>query len=150
MEKLLKPALLSNQEWHSLITFYKAVGTHKLELLNDVLTADWLDLPPSPGQKPGPEGVKPILQSLIDAFPDFVITIDEVIGEEHRAAARLSISGTHDGPLMGMPASGKHVTLSLHEFHTFQGGRISVTRHMEDWMGLFRQIGAMPSAASHF
>jgi hypothetical protein len=33
--------------------------------------------------------------------------------------------------------------LSLHEFHIFQEGRISVTRHMEDWMGLFRQIGAL-------
>jgi predicted ester cyclase len=47
---------------------------------------------------------------------------------------------------MGLPASGKYVTLSLHEFHTFREGRISVTRHMEDWMGLFRQIGALPSA----
>ena len=61
MENLSKPALLSSQEWHALTTFYKAVGTHNLELLNDVLTADWLDLPPGPGQKPGPEGVKPIL-----------------------------------------------------------------------------------------
>jgi steroid delta-isomerase-like uncharacterized protein len=146
MENLLKPALLSSQEWHAFITFYKAIGTHKLELLNDVLTADWLDLPPSPGQKPGPEGVKPILQGLIDAFPDLVTTIEEVIGEEHRAAARVSLSGTHFGPLMGLPASGKYVTLSLQEFHTFREGRISVTRHMEDWMGLFRQIGALPSA----
>jgi hypothetical protein len=32
------------------------------------------------------------------------------------------------------------------EFHTFREGRLSVTRHMEDWMGLFRQIGALPSA----
>ena len=146
MENLLKPALLSSQEWHALITFYKAIGTHKLELLNDVLAADWLDLPPSPGQKPGPEAVKPILQGLIDAFPDLVATIEEAIGEEHRAAARVSLSGTHLGPLMGLPASGRSITLSLHEFHTFRGGRITVTRHMEDWMGLFRQIGALPSA----
>ena len=143
METLLKPALLSSQEWHAFITFYEAIGTHKLELLNDVLTADWLDLPPSPGQKPGPEGVKPILQGLIDAFPDLVVTIEEVIGEEHRAATRVSLSGTHLGPLMGLPASGKYVTLSLHEFHTFREGRISVTRHMEDWMGLFRQINTV-------
>jgi steroid delta-isomerase-like uncharacterized protein len=110
------------------------------------LTPRWLDLPPSPDQKPGPEGVKPILQGLIDAFPDLVATIEEVIGEENRAAARVSLSGTHLGPLMGLPASGKYMTLSLHEFHTFREGRISVTRHMEDWMGLFRQIGALPSA----
>ena len=146
MEKLLKPAPLSSQEWHALITFYEAIGTHKLELLNDALTADWLDLPPGPGQKPGPEGVKRLLQGLIDAFPDLVVTIEEVIGEEHRAATRVSLSGTHLGPLMGLPASGKYVTLSLHEFHTFRDGRISVTRHMEDWMGLFRQIRALPSA----
>ncbi len=62
MENLSKPALLSSQEWHALTTFYKAIETHNLELLNDVLTAYWLDLPPSPGQKPGPDGVKPILK----------------------------------------------------------------------------------------
>ena len=100
MENLLKPALLSSQEWHSLTMFYKAVGTHELELLNDLLTADWLDLPPSPGQEPGPEGVKPILQGLIDAFPDLLAKIEEVIGEEHLAAARVSLwhtSRTTDG-----------------------------------------------------
>jgi hypothetical protein len=69
------------------------------------LTPRWLDLPPSPDQKPGPEGVKPILHGLIDAFPDLVATIEEVIGEENRAAARVSLSGTHLGPLMGLPAS---------------------------------------------
>jgi steroid delta-isomerase-like uncharacterized protein len=146
MKNLLKPALLSSQEWHALITFYEAIGTHRLDVLNDVLTTDWLDLPPSPGQKPGSEGVKPILQGLIDAFPDLVAKVEEVIGEEHRAAARVSLSGTHLGPLMGLPASGKYMTLSLHEFHNFRDGRISVTRHMEDWMGVFRQIGALPPA----
>jgi steroid delta-isomerase-like uncharacterized protein len=145
MQELLKSALLSDQEWHALITFYKAIGTHKLELLNGALTADWVDMPPSPGQKPGPEGVKPILQGLIDAFPDLVATIEEVIGEKNRAAARVSLSGTHLGPLMGIAASSKHVTLALHEFHTFRDGQISVTRHMEDWMDLFRQIGSLPS-----
>jgi predicted ester cyclase len=59
------------------------------------LTPRWLDLPPSPDQKPGPEGVKPILQGLIDAFPDLVATIEEVIGEENRAAARVSLSLAH-------------------------------------------------------
>lgn len=77
--------------------------------MNDVLTADWLDLPPSPGQKPAPDGVKPILQGLIDAFPDLVATIEAVIGEEPRAAAGVSLSGTYLGPLMGLPASGKYI-----------------------------------------
>ena len=145
MQELLKPALLSDEEWHALIRFYKAIGTHKLELLNDALTADWVDLPPGPGQGPGPEGVKPILQGLLDAFPDLTATVEEVIGEEHRAAARVALSGTHLGPLMGIAASGRPVTLALHEFHTFRDGQISVTRHMEDWMDLFGQIGSLPS-----
>jgi hypothetical protein len=76
MKNLLKPALLSSQEWHALTTFYEAIGTHRLDLLNNVLTTDWLDLPPSPGQKPGSEGVKPILQGLIDAFPDLVAKVN--------------------------------------------------------------------------
>ena len=94
MENLSKPALLSSQEWHALITFYKAIETHNLELLNDVLTSDWLDLPRSPGRKPGPEGVKPILQGLIDAFPDFVIDRRSHRGETSSGSATLYLRHT--------------------------------------------------------
>jgi hypothetical protein len=30
----------------------------------------WEDIPPAPGQGPGPEGVKPIFRMLLSAFPD--------------------------------------------------------------------------------
>jgi predicted ester cyclase len=85
--------------------------------------------------------VKPILWAL----PDLTATAEEVIAEEHyRAAVRVTLTGTHRGPLLGIPPTERRVSLVLHEFHQLVDGRIAVTRHMEDWLGLFVQIGAFP------
>ncbi|MCU1250036.1 MAG: putative ester cyclase [Edaphobacter sp.] len=142
---LKKPAALSAKEWEALNTFYAAIDQHDFRLLHDALAPDWADLPPEPGQAPGPEGVKPILKRLIDAFPDLQATMEEAIAEEHRAAIRVILSGTHLGSLLGIQPTGQRIVLSIHEFHEFVDGRIAVTRHMEGWMDLFAQLGSFPS-----
>jgi steroid delta-isomerase-like uncharacterized protein len=92
----------------------------------------------------GPEGIKPIYRMLIAAFPDLSLEITDVLVETGRAAVRVSVTGTHRGDLVGVPASGKFVRFALHEFHEFQGDRLGRTYHMEDLFGLFMQIGAWP------
>jgi predicted ester cyclase len=62
-----------------------------------------------------------------------------------RIAVRAEMTGTHLGSLFGIAATGKKVTLRLHEFHELDGERIKRTWHLEDWFGLFLQIGSFPS-----
>jgi predicted ester cyclase len=62
----------------------------------------------------------------------------------HRAAVRVTLTGTHQRLLLGIPPSERRVSLVLDEFHQLVDGRIAVTRHTEDWLGLFLQIGAFP------
>jgi steroid delta-isomerase-like uncharacterized protein len=127
-------------------TLYRAFGENNPDLVDSVLAPDWEDLPLAPGQGPGPEGVKPIIRSLAEAFPDVRIVIHNMIQSPGQVAVRAEIIGTHLGELFGIAATGKQVSFRLHEFHALENGRIVTTWHMEDWFGLFLQLGQFPQA----
>ena len=46
---------------------------------------------------------------LRTAFPDLRFTIEELVTEGDTVAGRLTTSGTHQGPLMGIPPTGRSV-----------------------------------------
>jgi predicted ester cyclase len=57
---------------------------------------------------------------------------------------RAKVTGTQSGPLMGIPATSKVVDFAIHSFHELRDDRIAKTWHLEDWLGLFQQIGELP------
>ncbi len=127
-------------------TLYRAFSENNPNLVDSVLAADWDDIPLAPGQGPGPEGIKPIIRSLADAFPDVRIVIHDMVQAPGQIAVRAEITGTHLGELFGIAATGKQVSFRLHEFHALENGRVVTTWHMEDWFGLFLQLGQFPQA----
>jgi predicted ester cyclase len=128
-------------------TLYRAFTDQNPDLVDKVLAPDWEDIPLAPGQGPGPEGIKPIIRSVAQAFPDVRITIHDIVQEPGRIGVRAEISGTHLGELFGIAPTGKQVSVRLHEFHTLDGNRVTTTWHMEDWFGLFLQLGQFPPQA---
>jgi predicted ester cyclase len=129
----------------SIDLLYRAFSDQNPDLMDAAVTADWDDIPLAPGQGPGPEGLKPIIRGFIEALPDVRITAHDVLMSQDRAAVRAEITGTHRGPLFGIAATGKKVSFRIHEFHEFEGDRIKRTWHLEDWFGLFLQLGAFPA-----
>jgi len=125
-------------------TLYRAFSEQNPDLVDGVLAPEWDDIPLAPGQGAGPEGIKPIIRSLGDAFPDVKIVIHNLIQVPGQIAVRAEITGTHRGELFGIAPTGKHVSVRLHEFHTVVDGRVTTTWHMEDWFGLFMQLGQFP------
>ncbi|MEN0579946.1 ester cyclase [Phytobacter palmae] len=125
-------------------TLYQAFSLQQPDLVNEAVTADWADIPLAPGQEPGPEGLKPIINMFVAAFPDVRIVIHDLIQVPGHIAVRAEITGTHKGAFMGIAATGKAVSIRLHEMHQLNGERITTTWHMEDWLGLFMQLGQFP------
>ena len=128
----------------SIEAFYSVLTTHNVDLLDAALCPDWEDIPMAPGQAPGPEGLKPVLRGLINALPDLSVQIRDAIAAPNRIAIRAVATATHRGELFGIPATGRKVVFSLHEFHEFDGDRVRRSWHMEDLFGLFTQIGQWP------
>jgi predicted ester cyclase len=135
---------LTREEINSIETLYRAFTEKNLNLLDEALAPDWQDIPLTPGQLPGPDGLKLIIPGFLKPFPDLAIIVDEIIGFSGRAGVRARIVGTHRGEIFGIAPTGKTVQITLHEFHHLKAGRITHTWHLEDWFGMLHQIGAWP------
>ena len=96
---------LSAQNCATIETLYRAFAGEP-DLLDQVVTPGWQDIPLAPGQGPGPEGIKPMIRVLKEAFPDIAITVHDVIAAGDLIAVRAEITGTHAG------ASRSHCTSS--------------------------------------
>jgi predicted ester cyclase len=132
-------------ERRSVQRLYDAFSLKNPELIDDAVSADWKDIPLAPGQGPGPEGMKPIIHSVIAAFPDVKIVIHDMLQLPGKIAVRGEITGSHQGDLFGIAPTGKAVAFRIHEFHELDGRRITTTWHMEDWFALFLQLGQFPA-----
>jgi predicted ester cyclase len=128
-------------------TLYRAFNEQNPDLVDEVLAPEWDDIPLAPGQVPGPEGIKPIIRSFVQAFPDVRIIVHDMVREPGKIGVRAEITGTHQGEFFGIAATGTKVAFRIHEFHTLDNAKLTTTWHMEDWFGLFLQLGQFPAQA---
>ena len=100
------------------------------------------------GDVRGPDGFRPFWHRFREAFPDLRITIDDLLADGDKTAARVTLIGTHRGPGIGVPPSGRPVRMSAMVIARWQGGRLVEGWNELDAAGLMRQIGAAPPAAA--
>lgn len=91
------------------------------------------------------EGTKAFTGMYRSAFPDTKMTIDLQIAEGDKVTTRWTAHGTHKGELMGIPATGKQVTITGVGIDRIAGGRIVETWGEFDLMGMMQQLGVVPS-----
>lgn len=113
---------------------YRAIQG-ETDLLDSVLAPDWEDIPGVPGQKPGPDGLRPLIDAITAAFRDCTVTIHEIVGSEGRVAVRAEWVGRHTGEWLGVAPTGRVERMRVHEFHHIENGRITHTWHLDDRFG---------------
>jgi steroid delta-isomerase-like uncharacterized protein len=75
------------------------------------------------------------------AFPDLVVTVKDQIAEGDKVVSRFSAVGTQRGDFMGLPPSGKRVTIKAIHIHQVEDGRIAALWEEIDLAGLYQQLG---------
>ena len=92
----------------------------------------------------GPEGFKQYVAGYRAAFPDIHWTVEDQVAEGDIVVTRLTGTGTHQGELMGIPATGLPVTATAIATVRIAGGKIQESWSSWDALGLMQQIGVMP------
>jgi steroid delta-isomerase-like uncharacterized protein len=92
----------------------------------------------------GPDGYQEIIAMMRAGFPDVQWTLEELIVEGDRVAARFTMRGTHLGSFLGVPPSGKTIEVKAVNFYRFADGQIVEEHGQPDLLGLLQQIGAVP------
>jgi steroid delta-isomerase-like uncharacterized protein len=91
------------------------------------------------------EGFGQLAGVFLAAFPGGKHTIDDMIAEGDRVVARITYRGTHTGDLMGIPPTGKQVTVSAMTIDQIANGKIVETWRLFDQLGMMQQLGVIPA-----
>lgn len=94
---------------------------------------------------PGPEGMQQVIAPYHAAFSDAHWTVDEMINAGDTIVTRWTGSGTNDGALAGIPATGKRVLVQGIWIHRLAGGKIVESWNNWDNLGLLQQLGVIPA-----
>jgi steroid delta-isomerase-like uncharacterized protein len=99
---------------------------------------------------PGPldaEGWAGFLGLFATAFPDAKITVEASINEGDTVASRWTMTGTHRGDFMGVPPTGRQISMKGIDFSRVVDGEIAEHWAQFDAIGVMQQIGALPAPA---
>jgi predicted ester cyclase len=93
----------------------------------------------------GVDGLKQLLTVYLTAFSNRRVTIEDALAEGDRVVVRTTFRGTHTGSLMGIPPTGKQVTVSALNFFRIVNGRAAEQWVNNDDMGMMQQLGVIPA-----
>lgn len=128
------------------LQFLQAVWVEgKVELVDQLVAPDFVDHNPTPGFAPNREGLREFVRHFRAAFPDLQLTLEDLICEGNRVVDRWSMRATHQGEFLGIPPTGKAVTLGGIDILSIVGGKIVEGWHYEDQLGAMQQLGAITS-----
>lgn len=93
----------------------------------------------------GIDQLKAFVQALRNAFPDLRVHIEEQFGTDEKICTRISMTGTHLGDFLGIPATGKPVKLQGVIISQIKDGLIHREWELLDQLTLLQQIGLAAS-----
>jgi steroid delta-isomerase-like uncharacterized protein len=138
---------MSNSEQHkaTVRACFKAGTEGTFDSLDAIIDPDFvLHDPASPEEVRGIDGLKALIEGYREGLGDMRVTVEQQVAEGDYVATRYTCRGTHHGDLMGLPATGREVTISSLVISRFRDGKIVEEWELSDVFGLLRQVGALP------
>jgi steroid delta-isomerase-like uncharacterized protein len=84
------------------------------------------------------------------AFPDYSMTVDDMIAEDDKVMVLSTRRGTNKGEFQGIPPTGKFVQIKRFALYRFENGKIAEAWIMDDVIGQFQQLGYIGSRQEAF
>lgn len=116
-------------------------NTGNLEVVDEVLAADYADHSPSHPDLSGPENVKRAVREWRAAFPDTHNVINDTVAERDRVAVRWTTHATHQGEFMGIAATGNRVAVTSFGIFRLSGGSIVESWDTFNAVEMMQQLG---------
>jgi predicted ester cyclase len=126
--------------------FVEEVNKGNIDVLDDILASDYKDHQPlPPGLPSGLAGLKAFFAAQRAAFPDLTATVADIAADGDKVWDRLTVRGTNTGPFMGMPPTGKPVTIEVYDISRFASGKVVEHWGVADNLGMMQQLGVVPA-----
>jgi predicted ester cyclase len=93
-------------------------------------TPGWVDFPDAVAS----------LRRVVGGIPDLNARIDDLVGEDDKVYARLTVTGTNTGRFFGAPPTGRRFEVSMFDYARLEDGRIVERMQQSDTLSQFRQM----------
>jgi steroid delta-isomerase-like uncharacterized protein len=127
--------------------FHEAVNSGDAQLIaktiDEVVEPDVRIGTPLPIEATGAQALKEVWATLLRAYPDLHVALEDLIAEADRVVCRNVVTATHQGEYLGLPPTGRSVTYNEIFIFRFEGGLIAETWGVVDLLAQLRQLGAM-------
>jgi predicted ester cyclase len=119
---------------------FEAMNSKDLSVFEQIMAPGYVNHD-MPAPAPGPEGFKAVVGAFFSAFPDMRITLEAQLADGDLVANRGVFTGTHQGEFMGVPATGKQVTVQFMDLWRLENGQAVENWVRLDMLGLMTQLG---------
>jgi steroid delta-isomerase-like uncharacterized protein len=113
--------------------------------LTELVAEDFVEQNPLPGQGPGRAGLADVLARMFTAFPDLHWTLHDTVAEADRIMTFSTWTGTQRDEFMGIPATGRSVTVEAWTLDRYRDGQLTESRIIMDIAGMLTQLGVIPA-----
>ena len=136
---------MSIEENKSIVRRFFEVGPSKgdLDAANELLAPDFFLHVPLPCS-PGVRGIDEVVSACRAAFQGLDVTVEDMVTEGDMVAARFTARGVHNGAFMGLPPTGKPITMTGMEIFRLEKGKIAELWGEANLLGLMQQLGILP------
>ncbi len=130
------PLLLAN-------TFAETLNTSNVDLFDTFIAPIYVNH--NPFVAPGLQGVKEFFAGWLAAFPDTTVTVEDALVAGDKVVGRYTYRATQQGPFLGIPATGRPITMRSIDIWRVQDGMF-----VEHWdelnlLEVLQQLGVVSS-----
>jgi steroid delta-isomerase-like uncharacterized protein len=127
---------------------YERVNAHDVDGLMEYLADDFVEHEVAPGLAPTKEGVRQFFTMYMTGFPDLRFEAEDILASGDKVVGRIRCTGTQSGEFMGMPPTGKSVSVQAIDIIRFgDDGLAHEHWGVFDALGMMEQLGAIPGPA---
>lgn len=116
----------------------------KVGVVDDTVSENCLDHDPMPGQSQGRAGQRETCQMVVDGLSDRRVE-EEFLAVGDKVIENWTFFGTHTGEFLGVPATGKKLTIRGIEIWRVEEGLITERWGAIDTGDVMAQLGLLPT-----
>lgn len=129
------------------LRLYELLNRGDAESIGDLVSEQYIEHDPLPGQGTGRDGVVDRFSMIVSALaPHF--TLDDVVAEGDKVVVRWTNAGTHVGEFAGIPATGRSFAIAGIDIYRVADGSICEHWHVIDQLSMLGQLGLLPEPST--
>jgi steroid delta-isomerase-like uncharacterized protein len=115
-----------------------------IDIVDELIDSGCVTYDPIVGEMRGPEPIKSQVREYRSAFPDLFFTIDDLVVSGDKVYTRYTATGTHKGPIMGVPPSGRTWSTRGMSFARISNGKVVEGHQQWDTFNFLLNLGVLP------